>query len=64
MEPVVIGHILGRLLFSYLGVWVVCYLVAKFNYRKASRMLHSKYGVIGVAAVFILPLISGIAGAL
>lgn len=60
MEPVLLGYIIGRVLLSYLLVWVVCYLFSKFNYKNAAKMLHTKYGLLGVAVVCVAPLISSL----
>ena len=55
-----IGNLVGRLVFSYLVVWMVCLVFAKGDWRRAFRYSRSWKGIVGVAVVFLL----GIAGGL
>jgi uncharacterized membrane protein len=52
-----LGNILGRLLFSYLFVWVINLLFVKFNYKAAVARTHSKVGLLFVAGVYIVPIL-------
>ena len=49
-----IGFILGRLLASYIMVWVVFFLMTKFQYKESVRRLHSKKGVVAIVVVFLV----------
>jgi len=55
-----LGYLLGRVLFSYLVVWVVCLVFARGDWRGAFRYSRSWKGIAGLVAVFLL----GIAGGL
>jgi len=47
-EAYVIGNLLGRLLFSYLLVWFICFLASRFNWRAAFRKTRRWWGILCV----------------
>ena len=58
MDAYSIGNLVGRVLVSYLLVWLVCWLLSKFNYKKSVKKLHSWQGLLAVLVLFLLPLLS------
>ena len=58
MTAYIIGNFIGRLLVSYLIVWVVCFTVSQFDWRKSFTQAHGWVGIPATMMVFIL----GIAG--
>jgi len=60
-EAYVIGNLLGRLLFSYLLVWFICFLASRFNWRAAFRKTRRWWGILCVIIVFLLGVMSSAA---
>jgi hypothetical protein len=53
-----LGNLLGRLVVSYLLVWIACLLFSRLNWREAFRHTHKWYGIVGVAVLFSLGLLT------
>lgn len=53
-----IGNLLGRLLASYLIVWLVNLAIARGQWRAATRRTHRPLGIAAVGVVFVV----GVAG--
>ncbi len=60
MDAYVLGNLAGRLLISYLLVWLLCWLFSKCNYKKSVRRLHSWQGLLGVLVLFGVPLLASV----
>lgn len=61
MSAYLVGNLLGRLLISYVFVWLLMFIVAsKLDWREALTRTHKWYGLASIGAVFVL----GMAGAL
>jgi len=58
MDIYFVSHLLGRLVASYAILFVLLWIVAKFDTRLAFTRSYRWYGIIGTGVVFIL----GIAG--
>jgi len=58
MSVYIISNIIGRALFAYLFVWLICLAISKFNYKNATNKAHSRWGVISVATTFALPFLA------
>lgn len=58
MDLYIIGNVVGRLLLSYVLVWLFNWVASKFNYQQSIKNTHSKYGYIAIALIFILPILS------
>lgn len=58
MDMYVIGNVVGRLLLSYVIVWLFNWVFSRFNYQQSIKKTHSKYGYIAIALIFILPILS------
>lgn len=56
LSSYVAGNLLGRLLMSYLLVWLVCLGFAKGDWRGAFARSRRWYGVLGVGLLFALGL--------
>ena len=56
----VAGNLLGRLLMSYLIVWLVCLGFAKGNWRAAFARTGRWYAVLGTIIVFVLGLLGSL----
>ncbi len=56
MSAYLIGNLIGRLIASYLVVWVVLFIATKFDWRLAFRRTHKWYGLLAIAALFLLGL--------
>ncbi len=56
----VLGNLLGRLLMSYLLVWLVCLAFARGDWRRAVQRTKRWYGLLAVAVLFAM----GLAGSL
>jgi len=56
MDANLLGSLFGRLLFSYLFVWLVLFIFSRFKYSLAVSRTHSVGGVGAVLVVFLLPL--------
>ncbi len=54
MSLYVLGNLTGRLVLSYVIVWIVLLLVARFDWRGAFRRSARWYNVVAVLAVFLL----------
>lgn len=54
----ILGNIIGRLIASYLIVWIANWIMSKFNYKKAVEKTHSKYGYLAISLVFLLPILT------
>lgn len=52
MSAYVVGNLMGRLLISYVVVFVAMLIASKTDWRRAFSRTHRWYGVAGVAAVF------------
>lgn len=48
------GNLVGRLVASYIIVWVVLLLVGKLDWRKAFRGSLRWYGILAVLVLFLL----------
>jgi hypothetical protein len=48
------GNLLGRLVVSYLIVWIVMLFVARFDWRAAFRRSIRWYGILATLALFLL----------
>ena len=57
MDVFTLGSLLGRLLFAYLVVWLVCFLISKARYKSSVELAHSKKGLGALGLVFLLPLL-------
>lgn len=53
-----IGNLLGRLLASYLLVWLFNLAIAKGQWKEATRRTRGPLGIVAIAIVFVL----GVAG--
>ncbi len=61
MSGYLIGNLLGRLVVSYVLVWVVMFLgVSKLNWRTAFTSTHRWYGIVAVVLVFGLGVTGGL----
>jgi uncharacterized membrane protein len=58
MTAFVIANLLGRLLASYIIVWLVMFVVSRFDWRTGFRKTHRCYGIVSIVIVFVL----GVAG--
>jgi hypothetical protein len=54
MTAYIIGNLLGRLVASYLIVWLVMFAVSNFDWRIGLRKTHRWYGIVSVVVVFVL----------
>jgi hypothetical protein len=54
MSLYVFGNLFGRLVVSYLLVWVVLLLIAKFDWRKAFRNSRRWYAIVAVLILFLI----------
>lgn len=54
MSLYLFGNLVGRLVLSYVIVWVVLFLVARFDWRKAFRGTTRWYGILAVLVLFLL----------
>jgi len=59
MSAYLFGNLLGRLVASYLIVWLAMFIAGKFDWRQALSRTHKWYGLLSIAVLFAL----GIAGA-
>jgi hypothetical protein len=59
MTSYIIGNLLGRLLASYIIVWLAMFTASNFDWRAGFRKAHRWYGIVSVVIVFLL----GVAGA-
>lgn len=50
----VLGNLLGRALVSYALVWVICWLVSRFNWRMAFKRSGRWYSVLAVVLFTLL----------
>lgn len=48
------GQIIGRIVASYLIVWVVMFFISRFNFKKASYHTHRWYGFIALVTLFFI----------
>ena len=56
-----LGNLVGRLMFSYLVVWLVCLVFARGDWREAFRYSRTWKGVLGLVVVFVLGIAGGLA---
>ena len=56
-----IGNLLGRLMFSYVAVWLVCLVLGRGDWRRAFRLSRTWKGVLGLVGVFVLGIAGGLA---
>lgn len=52
-----LGNIVGRLIFSYLFVWLVNMFFVKFNYKAAVARTHSRFGLLAIGFVYLIPVL-------
>lgn len=50
----ILGNLIGRALVSYALVWLVCWLVSRFDWRAAFLRSRRWYSVVGVIALTLL----------
>jgi hypothetical protein len=61
MDPYTIGNILGRLMMSFVLVWLVIFLFfSHFKWKTAFSKSVKWYGLLSVALLFTLGLVAGI----
>ena len=48
------GNLLGRLVGSYVLVWLLMFCIARFDWRRAFALTRKWYGIAAVAAIFAL----------
>jgi hypothetical protein len=58
MSSYLVGNLLGRLLISYVIVWIVMLLMSRIDWRKSFQRTHRWYGVMSIATVYGLGLIA------
>ena len=56
-----LGNLVGRLLLSYLVVWLVCVVLARGDWRRAFRLSRTWKGMLGLVVVFVLGIAGGLA---
>ena len=54
MDIALAGQIIGRIILSYLVVWLIMFFVSRFNYKRAFYHAHRWYGFIILVIVFFL----------
>jgi hypothetical protein len=59
----ILGNLIGRLLMSFLLVWVVCLLCNRFNWRRAVAQSRRWYAVLAGLALTLLGLGSALVAA-
>lgn len=60
MSSYVLGNLAGRLLISYVIVWTIMLLASRTHWRDSFRRTHRLCGVMSVATVLVLGLISSV----
>jgi TRAP-type mannitol/chloroaromatic compound transport system permease small subunit len=60
MNTYVIGNLLGRLLASYIIIWLCLLLFSSFNWRQAFDRSRKWYGLLLFSCVFLLGLAGGL----
>lgn len=58
MSSYLVGNLLGRLLISYVVVWIVMVLVSRIDWRASFRRTHRWYGVMSIATVYALGVVA------
>jgi len=56
------GNLFGRLVVSYLVVWIVLFLVARFDWRLAFRRSVRWYGILATLLLFLLGVLAAKSG--
>jgi hypothetical protein len=57
MSGYLIGNVIGRLIASYLIVWVAGLFASRFDWRGAFRKTHGVWGIASVVIIFLLGLL-------
>jgi hypothetical protein len=58
MSSYLAGNLLGRLLISYVIVWLAMLLMSRIDWRNSFRLTRRWYGVTSIATVYGLGLIA------
>lgn len=61
MTGYLIANLLGRLVASYIIVWLVMFTLSKFDWRAGFRKAQRWYGILSVVVVFLLGVAGGAA---
>lgn len=51
-----LGNLIGRIVFAYIAAWLVALIVKRFQYRPSVQLLHSRWGLVAVFLLFLLPM--------
>ncbi len=62
MTLYLVGNLFGRLLASYLVVWIVLFFVARLDWRGAFRRSIRWYGILATVALFLLGVLAAKSG--
>ena len=58
MSSYLLGNMAGRLLISYVIVWIAMLLVSWVDWRNSFRRTHRWYGVMSIVALYALGVIA------
>ncbi len=61
MDMALAGQIIGRILLSYILVWIIMLIVSRFDFKRAFYHTHRWYGFIVLVVLFALGLSSNFA---
>ncbi|WP_086933192.1 hypothetical protein [Agarilytica rhodophyticola] len=59
-----IGYLLGKLIFAYIAVCLICFFLSKFQYKNAVALAHGKKGLVAISLFFAVPFITGLSSSL
>jgi hypothetical protein len=58
MDFYLIGVLFGRFLASYAVVWILLWIISKFDWRSAFRRSYRWYGLVSIAAIYAIGIVA------